>query len=192
MVATTPPDGRPDPPPVNYAPVRDPKPFPTGDPLGGSSSGTIEVLTGDTPVSLSGCAGDTLFEPGPRVRLQLDPDRPVVIGRQQDGVPEYLDPAYRTTRIVPGTGQAVVQSSRVGPDTWVSRGHFMLRGCGRGIALTNGVPRAGGGIRPPVNGTWLLRPEWRLLEPGEEYVIESGSAAVLHLPNGAVVRIAAG
>src|SRR5262249_27402831 len=153
MVATTPPDGRrpaadhycefcgpnagcavcgrPDPSPINYAPVCDPTPFTAGDP-GTSSSGMIEILTGDTSVSLTAHDGDTLFEPGPRVRLQLDPDRPVVIGRQQDGVPEYLDPAYRTTRIVPGTGQAVVQSSRVGPDTWVSRGHFMLRGGARG------------------------------------------------------------
>jgi hypothetical protein len=85
----------------------------------------------------------------------------------------------------------VVRSSSEGKDLYVSRGHFMLRGDARGIVLINGVPKLGGGIRPPLNGTWLLDAGWRLMEPGEEYLIEHGATAVLYLPNGTAVRIRA-
>jgi hypothetical protein len=85
----------------------------------------------------------------------------------------------------------VVRSSRDGRDVYVSRGHFTLRGDARGIVLTNGVPRIGGGIRPPITGTWMLEPSRRLMEPGEEYLIEHGAKVVLHLPNGTVVQICA-
>ena len=124
-----------------------------------------------------------------KVQLQLAPDCPVVIGRAEDGQPEYLDPAYRSTWLMPGTGQPIVRSASEGKDVCVSRAHFMLRGNVGGIMLTNGVPRAGGGIRPPMNGTWMLEPVFRLMDPGEDYQIEHGTAAVLHLPNGTVLRI---
>ena len=39
--------------------------------------------------------------------------------------------------------------------------------------------------------TWLLLPEHRRLEPGEEYVIETGSSAVISLPNGTELRLEA-
>jgi hypothetical protein len=119
------------------------------------------------------------------------PVRPIVIGRSESGIPEYLDPAYRTTRLVPGTGQAVVQSDSAGSDVYVSRGHFMLRGDSRGIVLTDGVPRLGGGIRPPRNRTWLWGTDWRLMDPGEEFLIEHGASVALRLPNGTVVQICA-
>ena len=67
--------------------------------------------------------------------------------------------------------------------------HFMLRGIRGGILFVNGVPRRGGGIRPPRNGTQLVAPEGRGLSPGEEYLIESGTAMVVRLPNGTELRI---
>ena len=103
--------------------------------------------------------------------------------------PPYLDPAYRPTRIVPGTGQAVLHSGGYGTDIRVSRAHFMLLGASRGILFVNGVPRRGGGIRPPLNGTRLVAPEGRALSPGEEYLIESGTAMVVRLPNRTELRI---
>jgi hypothetical protein len=123
------------------------------------------------------------------VRLQLEPDRPAVIGRLEGKTPPYLDPSYRSTRVVPGTGQSVVRSGSEEPDVWVSRAHFMLRGDACGIVLTNGVPHVGGGIRPPANGTWLWNASRRRMDPGEELLIEHGATATLSLPNGTVVRI---
>jgi hypothetical protein len=67
----------------------------------------------------------------------------------------------------------------------------MLRGVADGVVLTNGVPRAGGGIRPPVNGTWLVAPAARKLEPGEEVLIARGSVLVIRLPNRCVIQIVA-
>ena len=49
---------------------------------------------------------------------------------------------------------------------------------------------AGGGIRPPVNHNRLVAPEVRDLSPAEEYLIESGNAIVVWLPNGSEIRIA--
>jgi hypothetical protein len=121
--------------------------------------------------------------------LRLSPDSPVIVGRSEGCPPEYLDPAYRPTRIVPGTGQAVLHSGGYGMDNCVSRAHFMLQGVSCGILFVNGVPRHGGGIRPPLNGTRLVAPRGRALSPGEKYLIESGNAMVIRLPNGTELRI---
>ena len=108
-------------------------------------------------------------------------------------VPGTLDPAYRPTKIVPGSGQAVLHSEGYGTDIRVSRAHFMLRGVSRGILFVNGVPRPGGGASwPPLNGTRLVAPEGRGLSPGEEYRIGSGTVMVVRLPNGTEIRIGAG
>lgn len=115
----------------------------------------------------------------------------MIVGRQEGRRIEYLDPAYRPTRVVPETGQTVLMSGGEGDDVYVSRGHFMLRGVAGGVVLTNGVPRAGGGIRPPVNGTWLVAPVGRKLEPGEEVLIERGTVLVIRLPNKCVIQIVA-
>lgn len=123
--------------------------------------------------------------------LQLAPDRPVIVGRQEGRRLEYLDPAYRPTQVVPDTGQSVLLTDGQGDDVYVSRGHFMLRGAAGGVVFTNGVPRTGGGIRPPVNGTWLLTPVSRKLEPGEEVMIEKGGTLVIRLPNRCVIQIVA-
>jgi hypothetical protein len=65
----------------------------------------------------------------------------------------------------------------------------MLLAMRGGILFRNGVPRRGGGIRPPKNGTWLVAPARRALHPGEEYLIEAGTALVVRLPNGTELRI---
>jgi hypothetical protein len=194
MILTTPPGGRPlyasAPASCDYAPLCDPEPPPVGD-RPARSSGTMETLSGGA--SLSTWSGDDLSvsDTDSKVQLQLAPDCPVVIGRWEDGSPPYLDTAYRSTRLVPGTGRPVVRSDSEGKDSCVSRAHFMLRGNASGIMVTNGVPRVGGGIRPPMNGTWMVEPSWRLMGPGEEYLIEHGAAVALHLPNGTVLRICA-
>ena len=59
----------------------------------------------------------------------------------------------------------------------------MLSGHARGIRLTNGVPRRGGGIRPPRNWTELLDPQNRRMLEGEELVIDRGTSATIRLPN---------
>lgn len=124
--------------------------------------------------------------------IRLTPDRPVVVGRSEGDPPEYLDPAYRPTRMVPGTGQGVLHSGGLGTDRYVSRGHFMLRAVeGGGILFVNGVPRRGGGIRPPMNGTHLIAPDGRDLDPGEEYRIAAGTRIIVLLPNGSRLRIQA-
>jgi hypothetical protein len=149
------------------------------------SSGSLYVLSG-TPITLwqtplPGELTDTLGE------LRLEPDRPAVIGRQEGRDLEYLDPAYRPTQVLPATGRSVLRGRQ--EDIFVSRGHFMLRAMAGGILFVNGVPRRGGGIRPPLNGTWLVDPESRPLGPAEEYPIERGEAVVIRLPNGSLIRI---
>ena len=104
--------------------------------------------------------------------LLLHPDRPVVVGRQQGGEVPYLDPSYVPTHIVPDSGRSVLLRDE--QDLFVSRGHFLLRAVADGIVLLNGVPKRGGGVRPPLNGTWLLAPEHRRLQDGEEYLIRKG------------------
>ncbi len=156
----------------------------------GRSDGSLEILSGGEVTVWS-----TIF-PGrdgrPEYDLRLIPDRPVVVGRSEGEPPEYLDPAYRPTRIVPGTGQGVLHSSGTRSDLYVSRAHFMLRAIASGILFVNGVPRRGGGTRPPVNGTHLVVPDDRDLDPGEEYLIASGTRIIVLLPNGSTLRIQAG
>jgi hypothetical protein len=76
-------------------------------------------------------------------------------------------------------------------DTLLSRAHFMLKASPNGTMFVNGVPAVGGGLRPPLNGTRLLSPQARPLQPGEEYLIESGKSATFSLPNGTVLLIGA-
>lgn len=123
--------------------------------------------------------------------LQLQPDQSVVIGRQEGGQIEYLDPRYHPTQMVPNSNRRVVTSFDRESDRCVSRGHFMLRGSVQGILFVNGVPRRGGGIRPPKNGTELLAPAHRSMGQGEEYMIEKGSSLKIKLPNGTVILLCA-
>jgi hypothetical protein len=163
-----------------------PEPLPDED-EGPISAGSLSVLSGGA-VTLWGLPGsdpDTQPEP----ELQLSPDRPVIIGRFEGREVPYLDPAYRPTTVMPGTGQSILRSGGQGQDISVSRGHFMLRATTGGILFVNGVPRRGGGVRPPLNGTWLLVPVQRALSPAEEYLIEHGSVIVVKLPNGTQVQI---
>jgi hypothetical protein len=133
-------------------------------------------------------------EPAPivLVELQLAPDRLVVIGRANGYQVPYLDPAYQATTIMPETGQSVLLTQGEGKDIMVSRAHFTLRAAaGGGVILTNGVPQLGGGIRPPMNWTYLLTPVTRVLDPGEELTIGPGAAVAIQLPNLCVLRLAA-
>ena len=158
-----------------------------GDQDDGSIPGGISVLSGSQLTAWSSLA---LTERShTEYAMRLVPGAPVVVGRCQGLVPPYLDPAYQPTTIVPGTGQAVLHSGGYGQDIRVSRAHFMLLGVSRGIVFVNGVPRRGGGIRPPLNGTQLVTPKGRALSPGEKYLIESGTAMVVRLPNCTELRI---
>src|SRR5215510_9629688 len=65
-----------------------------------------------------------------QVTLQLSPDAPVIIGRQEGGEIEYLDPRYQPSPIMPGSGRTILQRDGRHQDIFVSRGHFMLRGHG--------------------------------------------------------------
>ena len=125
------------------------------------------------------------------LQLKISPDRPVTIGRAEGNRVPYLDPAYQSTTIFPGTGDTILRSDGHGRDLTVSRAHFMLRAISRGIIVVNGVPQAGGGIRPPRNGTRMLVPGSRQLDPAEELVVESGEVVILQLPNSTTVRIEA-
>jgi len=121
------------------------------------------------------------------LKVQLQPNKPIVIGRKNGGQIEYLDPQYQPTPMMPGSARTILTSKE--EDIAVSRGHFMLKGSPLGIYLVNGVPRRGGGIRPPVNGTFLLEPVHRWMEKGEEYLIERGASAKIRLPNGTVILL---
>jgi hypothetical protein len=158
-----------------------------GDQDDGWSPGGISVVSGSHLTAWSSLALTAHSQTEYEIRLM--PDSPVVVGRCHGLLPPYLDPAYRPTTIVPGTGQPVLHSGGYGTDIRVSRAHFMLRGVSRGILFVNGVPRRGGGIRPPLNGTRLVAPEGRALSPGEEFLIESGTAMVVRLPNRTELRI---
>ena len=163
-------------------------PFPTGMP--GSDSDTDSQDSFCT-IDSAGGPGVTLWSsrtsrtPGAQTRLQLRlaPEETAVIGRMNGGEIEYLDPRYEPTPILPGTGTTILQRNGAGADTYVSRGHFMLRGHRGGILLVNGVPRRGGGIRTPLNWTRLLLPEHRLLQSAEALLIEHGSSIAIELPN---------
>jgi hypothetical protein len=153
------------------------------------SSGTLSVLSGGN-LTICGITRATR-ETQTVCELKLAPDQPAVIGRAEGHPVPYLDPAYRATRLLPGTGQSIMHPGEDESNGFVSRGHFMLRWAAGGILLINGVPRLGGGIRPPLNGTFLLEPVRRVLGPAEEYLIASGTSIVLWLPNHTRVRIAA-
>jgi len=189
----------PSPPPISPAPQAG------GDPR--ATSWTAEASPADdaglshASLSFDGGGGLTLWsdpatapekETAPETQLLLHPDRPVVIGRQQGGEVPYLDPSYVSTPILPDSGRSVLTRAGDGKDICVSRGHFLLRASAEGIVLLNGVPRRGGGVRPPINGTWLLAPECRWMEQGEEYLIRKGSSVCIRLPNGTRVLINAG
>ena len=161
-----------------------------------------ENHTSDTSLSLNIVEGPTLNlwsmatatqgDTKEELTLQLQPDEAVVIGRQEGGRIEYLDPCYQPTQMLPNSGQRVVTSPKSVADTYVSRGHIMLKGRLHGILLVNGVPRQGGGIRPPKNGTKMLEPTHRQMVQGEEYMIEMQATVKICLPNGTVILLRAG
>ena len=157
--------------------------------FGADSFCTLSVLSGPSITLWSMNAG---VDTAPERRLRLSPNRPAIIGRAEGWHVPYLDPAYMATTVVPGTGQTVLLDGGRGADISVSRGHFMLRAAAEGILLVNGVPKVGGGIRPPINGTYLLSPQNRKMEPAEEYMIVRGEGVVLFLPNQAQIQITAG
>ncbi|MFO0965390.1 MAG: hypothetical protein U0793_07365 [Gemmataceae bacterium] len=151
------------------------------------SFGSVCLLSGSGITLWSSLTGGT--ETMREAQLRLEPDAPVILGRAEGWDVPYLDPTYRATAIVPSSGQRVLNGSAL--DGTVSRAHLTLRRAAGGILLVNGVPRRGGGVRPPLNGTVLLAPAPRPLGPGEEYLIASGAAVVLRLPNSAEIQIAA-
>lgn len=153
------------------------------------SSASVAIESGGG-VTLWG-TGSTVGEPAAETKIELQPDQCAVIGRQEGGENEYLDPRFSPTQMVPNTGQKVVAHAQSGPDLYVSRGHFTLRGAGHGIVLVNGVPRRGGGIRPPLNWTIMLSPDHRYMGPGEEVLIKPGNMVRIQLPNSTVVAIKA-
>lgn len=156
-----------------------------------SSSCTI-ISDGGPAITLWSMPGTRVSpESGREVQLQLSPDSPVIIGRQDGGEIEYLDPRYQSSPIMPGSGQTILQHDGTRGDIYVSRGHFMLRGHAGGILFTNGVPRRGGGIRPPRNWTQLLAPQHRMLSPAEEIVIGRDDQVTIALPNGTRLTIRA-
>ena len=146
--------------------------------FGHESIAEISVIGG----SLTLWGLQTLQETGPKVALRLDLDASIIVGRQEGGRIPYMDPAYQSTQIGPD-GQSVLTHNGHGRDICVSRGHFMLRSSPYGILFVNGVPRGGGGTRPPVNGTYLVAPTARWLAPSEEFVVERGQYIKIRLPN---------
>lgn len=124
--------------------------------------------------------------------LALAPTRLVVVGRSTGRTPvPYLDPAYRATTVLPDSDQTVLRGDEKS-DIHVSRAHFTLRSAPDGaVRFTNGVPQAGGGIRPPTNGTWLMAPTFRQLEPGEEVLIPFGDSVSIQLPNHCILQLKA-
>jgi len=172
---------------VEHPPVPEIVPLPHED-WAGSTSLSVSIVEGQT-LNLWSTATATEGKTEGELRLQLQPDQSVVIGRQEGGQIEYLDPRYHPTQLLPNSSRRVVTSIGKGADICVSRGHFMLKGSVHGIVLLNGVPRRGGGIRPPMNGTVMLEPDYRSMNEGEEYMIERGAAAKIRLPNGTVILL---
>jgi hypothetical protein len=155
-----------------------------------STSLSLSIVEGPT-VILWSAATTTAGKTQQELKLQLQPDQSVVIGRQEGGEIKYLDPRYQPTTMLPNCSRPVVNSFRHGIDRTVSRGHFMLKGYLHVILLLNGVPRRGGGIRPPLNGTVMLEPLHRSMDEGEEHRIERGASAKIRLPNGTVILLCA-
>jgi hypothetical protein len=147
------------------------------------SLGTLSVCDGTLSEDL-----DTKTEIFP---LGLAQGKGMVIGRQEGGGTEYLDPRFRPTQRLPGNCQGVVVNAFRGIDSTVSRGHFTLIGSPVGIIFVNGVPRRGGGIRPPLNGTLLIEPEQRGMAQGERILVEPGKSIKIRLPNHMEVLISA-
>lgn len=156
----------------------------------GNTSLSVTIVEGPT-VNLWSIATATEGETEGELKLQFQPDQSVVIGRQEGGQIEYLDARYQPTQMLPNSSRRVVTSLNRETDECVSRGHFMLKGSLRGILLLNGVPRRGGGIRPPLNGTVMLEPDYRSMDEGEEYMIWRGATAKIRLPNGTVILLRA-
>ena len=160
------------------------------DPWGGHddgpSPGGISVLSGSPVTTWSTLPLTTRSQT--EYDLRLSPDSPVIVGRSDGWSPEYLDPAYRPTRMVPGTGQAVLHSGGNGTDHCVSRAHFMLLGVSRDT-LRQRCSSAGRGNSTTAQRDAVGRAERRVLSPGEKYQIESGTAMVVQLPNGTELRI---
>ncbi|HEY7330932.1 MAG TPA: hypothetical protein VH592_25060 [Gemmataceae bacterium] len=156
----------------------------------GSSSLSISIVEGPT-INLWSIETPREGKTEDELTLQLQPDQSVVIGRKEGGQIDYLDPRYHPTQVLPNSTRRVVTSFSRGSDLFVSRGHFMLRGSAQGILFVNGVPRRGGGIRPPMNGTKMLAPANRPMGRGEEYMIEKGTAIKIRLPNGTVILLGA-
>lgn len=171
---------------VECPPVPETAPFPHEV----STSLCVSVVEGST-LNLWSIATPTAAKTESELKLQLQPDQSVVIGRQEGGQIEYLDPRYQPTQMLPNSLRRVVTSVGHGIDLAVSRGHFMLKGSIHGILLLNGVPRRGGGIRPPMNGTAMLEPNYRTMDEGEEYLIARGAATTIGLPNGTVILLRA-
>ncbi|MBS0263072.1 MAG: hypothetical protein JSS02_14100, partial [Planctomycetes bacterium] len=96
-----------------------------------------------------GSTADDMLNVGtlPEYRVQLSPDRPVIVGRAIGNFVPYLDPAYTSNSLVPGTGQNILAAGNLEKDGLVSRAHFMLRATAGGVMLVNGVPMVGGGLR---------------------------------------------
>ena len=105
-----------------------------------SSSLSISIVEGPT-LNLWSISTATEGKTKSELRLQLQPDQSVVIGRQEGGQIEHLDPRYHPTQMLPNSNKRVVTSFDRGNDRCVSRGHFMLRGSVHGILFVNGVPR---------------------------------------------------
>ena len=165
------------------------RPFPHED-WSGSSSLSISIVEGQT-INLWSIETPTEGKTEGELMLQLQPDQAVVIGRKEGGEIDYLDPRYQPTQVLPNSTRRVVTSFHRESDRFVSRGHFMLRGSVQGILFVNGVPRRGGGIRPPRNGTEMLAPANRPMGQGEEYMIEKGTAIKIRLPNGTEILLGA-
>jgi hypothetical protein len=154
----------------------------------GMSSASLSI-SGGSMVNMWSAVPSTMTDG--QYTLTLAPDQAAVIGRQQGGQTEYLDPKYQPTQLMPGSTKPIVASAWEGKDRSVSRGHFMLKGSAQGILLVNGVPKRGGGIRPPTNWTWMLEPSRRMMEKGEEVMIKRGNFVQIYLPNQAVIMIIA-
>lgn len=161
----------------------------------------VALLDGPPSVTFWACPGTSVTGltmihevPGSlsEVALCLAPEKLLVVGRATSECPvPYLDPAYAPTPMLPDSNQSILRGHNES-DNWVSRAHFTLRGAsGGGIVFMNGVPKLGGGMRPPLNGTKLVAPHKRWLEPGEEVFIGLGEAVAVRLPNRCVLQLKA-
>ena len=83
-------------------------------------SGCGLFLLSGTPVTMWS-SPETALDARSQWRLMVGSDRPVIIGRAEGREVTYLDPAYRPTTIVPGTGRTILQNNGEGGDDTVSR-----------------------------------------------------------------------